>query len=104
MNELTLFPAGALASSKLLIVNFGKKEVAHSLKLLEKIQNAGIKAEIYPDAAKMKKQLKYADQKRIPFVLLAGEEEMENEIYSLKNMHSGEQLKLKLEEIIDKIK
>ena len=104
MNELTLFPAGALASSKLLIVNFGKKEVAHSLKLLEKIQNAGIKAEIYPDAAKMKKQLKYADQKRIPFVLLAGEEEMENEIYTLKNMHSGEQLKLKLEEIIDKIK
>ncbi len=103
MNELNIFPDEALASSKLLIVNFGKKEAEHSLKLLEKFHSKGIKAELYPDAAKMKKQMKYADQKHIPFVLLVGEQEMETGVYTLKNMQSGEQTKLKLDEIIKTI-
>ncbi len=101
MNELTLFPVDALSSIQLFIVNFGEKEALHGLQLLEKIQQAGIHAELYPDADKMKKQMKYANQKQIPYVLLVGEQEMETERYSLKNMETGEQQKLTFEEVLE---
>ncbi len=104
MNELTVFPEEALNSTDVMLVNFGDKEAAYSLGILEQIQQTGIKAELYPDAAKMKKQMKYADQKKVGYVLLIGEEEMNTGIYSLKNMKTGEQTKGNLEEILNILK
>lgn len=104
MNELTVFPEEALNSTDVMLVNFGDKEAAYSLGILEQIQQTGIKAELYPDAAKMKKQMKYADQKKVGYVLLIGEEEMNTGIYTLKNMKTGEQTKGNLEEILTILK
>ena len=104
MNELTVFPEEALNSTDVMLVNFGEKEAAYSLGILEQLQQTGIKAELYPDAAKMKKQMKYADQKKVGYVLLIGEEEMNTGIYTLKNMKTGEQTKGNLEEILTILK
>ena len=104
LNELELFPEEILGSTDVLLVNFGDKEAAFSLGILEKLQKAGVKSELYPDAAKMKKQMKYANQKKVGYVLLIGEEEMKTSIFTLKNMHSGEQTKGTLEEISKLIK
>ncbi len=100
MNELNLFPDKNLVFTKLLIVNFGYKETLFCLPLLEKLQNAGIKTELFPDNVKMKKQLKYANQKNIPYVLLVGDKELKTGKYSLKNMFSGEQWQLSENEVI----
>ncbi len=100
MNELNVFPQQVLQSTQLLLVNFGEKEGNYALGILEKLQQQGIRAELFPDAAKMKKQMRYADQKGIPFVLMIGDEEMKSERYALKNMLTGEQQKLGLEEIV----
>ena len=101
MTELNLFPKEVATSSKVLLVNFGEKEAVHSLKVLNELQKNGISAELYPDNAKMKKQMKYADQKKIPFVILIGEKEMEEKKYTLKNMETGEQSRLSIEEILN---
>lgn len=91
MDEAGLFPDLAAASTRLLFINFGEKEEAYCLPLLSDARKAGINAEIYPSAAKMKKQMTYANNKHIPFVILAGENEIENKMVTLKNMNSGEQ-------------
>lgn len=91
MEESGLFPDLAAASTRLLFINFGEKEEAYCLPLLSEARNAGINAEIYPSAAKMKKQMTYANNKHIPFVILAGENEIQNNMVTLKNMNSGEQ-------------
>ncbi len=104
LNELERFPEEVLGSTDVLLVNFGEEEAAFSLGILEKLQQKGIRAELYPDAAKMKKQMKYADQKKVSYVLLIGEEEMNTGIFTLKNMNSGEQVKGNLEEISTLIK
>lgn len=91
MDEAGLFPDLAAASTRLLFINFGEKEEAYCLPLLSEARKAGINAEIYPSAAKMKKQMTYANNKHIPFVILAGENEIENKMVTLKNMNSGEQ-------------
>jgi histidyl-tRNA synthetase len=104
LTELNLFPEDAASSVKVMLVNFGEKEGRYALGVLAKLQKAGIAAELYPDTAKMKKQMKYADQKKIPFVLLIGEEEMQTGRLTLKNMTSGEQKKSELEEIIALLK
>jgi len=83
-----------------LVVNFGKKEEAYCLPMLSKLRSSGINAEIYPDNAKMKKQMNYANKKDIPFVVLAGESEMEAKKFTLKNMGSGEQKQVTSEELI----
>ncbi len=101
MTELNLFPKEVATSSKVLLVNFGENEAVHSLKVLNELQKNGISAELYPDNAKMKKQMKYADQKKIPFVILIGEKEMEEKKYTLKNMETGEQSRLSIEEILN---
>ncbi len=103
MNELDLFPEEVETSVKVLLVNFGEKEAAHALKVLTGLQKNGISAELYPDTAKMKKQMKYADQNKIPFVILIGEKEMETKKYTLKNMESGEQRELSLDELINEL-
>ncbi len=103
MQELNLFPAETATATRLLLVNFGEKEELHALKLLEMFQKNGISAELYPDSAKMKKQMKYADQKNIPFVLLAGEEEISTGVYTLKDMQNGTQEKMKPEDIVHRL-
>jgi histidyl-tRNA synthetase len=91
LNTLNLYPAEALRTTRVLFTNFGEKECAYCLPLIQAARQAGISAEIYPEAAKMKKQMGYANARNIPFVVLAGESEMENGQITLKNMVTGEQ-------------
>jgi len=100
LNQLELYPKEAVNSSRLLFVNFGDKEMAYSMEYLQKVRQVGICAEIYPDVAKMKKQMSYANNKQIPFVAMAGENEMEAGKITLKNMESGEQSLVSVEELI----
>jgi histidyl-tRNA synthetase len=104
MTELQLFPQEIGATTKLLFANFGETEEIYSLPILRQIRQAGINAEIYPEAAKMKKQFKYADDKKIPFVAIIGADEMANGTIALKNMQSGEQANVRLEELISQLK
>ncbi len=91
LEALNLFPESVAENSKALFINFGEKEALYAMKAITKLRNAGIKAELYPDAVKMGKQMGYADKRDIPFTVLAGEKEMELESFTLKNMKSGEQ-------------
>jgi histidyl-tRNA synthetase len=91
LDELKLFPAEASQSTKVLIVNFGEVETTYALTILRKLRSNNIAAEIYPDAAKLKKQFTYADNRTIPFVIIAGSDEIAANTFVLKNMSSGEQ-------------
>ena len=104
MNELNLFPKEVETSTEVMFVNFGEKEAMHALEVLAFLQQNGIRAELYPDADKMKKQMKYANQRAIPFVVLIGEQEMETKQYTLKNMMTGNQEKLSAEQLVEKVK
>jgi histidyl-tRNA synthetase len=104
LTELNLFPEDTLTGTKVLMVNFGEKESRYCLSVLKAIRDAGVSAELYPDSAKMKKQMSYADDKKIPYVILVGDEEMKTGILTLKEMQSGEQFKLSLSDCINKIK
>lgn len=103
MMSLELFPERGSDDVKVLFINFGAEEEAYSLKALKELRSIGIVAELYPDAAKMKKQMGYANARAIPYVVLAGEEEMKNAEFTLKDMNSGEQSKLDLKNMIANI-
>lgn len=104
LNQLDLYPKNPGQHTQLLFVNFGEKEEDYILPLITKLRQSGIPSEIYPDSgAKMKKQMSYADNKNIPFVAIIGENEIKENVISLKNMSTGEQTALPLEECIDKI-
>ncbi|MCC6839429.1 MAG: histidine--tRNA ligase [Flavobacteriales bacterium] len=98
--ELNKFPAELGGSTRVLFANFGEAEALHSLKLLRQVREAGIAAELYPDAVKMAKQFKYADDKGIPFVAIIGETEMKQGVVNVKNMKTGEQQAVKEEELL----
>lgn len=100
MNQLDLFPKDNTTTTQILFVNFGIKEERYCLPLLKELRAAGINAEIYPEAAKMKKQMGYADKKGIPFVALVGENEMQEGVVSLKNMTTGEQTNVAVAELV----
>ena len=100
LNQLDLYPKSAVNSTQLLFVNFGECEADYCLKALAAVRRAGIRAEIYPDAAKMKKQMSYANAKQIPFVALVGETEMAAQKITLKNMETGEQQLVTVDELI----
>ena len=104
LEELDLFPKTVTENTRLLFLNFGEQESLYALKAIKELRKAGISSELYPDTAKMKKQMNFANRRDIPFVILAGEEEIREERFTLKNMTSGEQLKLDLEELIEKLK
>ncbi|MCQ2228170.1 MAG: histidine--tRNA ligase [Bacteroidales bacterium] len=104
MTQLDLFPSDAVATTRLLFANFGADDELYSLQLLAAVREAGISAEIYPDAAKMKKQMQYADKKGIPFVALCGENERNAQTITLKDMVKGEQMTVSLAEAIAMIK
>jgi histidyl-tRNA synthetase len=101
MLELSLFPDDVLTFSKVLLVNFGPQEQRYAQKVLARLRESGIKCELYPDAAKMKKQMQYADKNNVPFVLVIGKDEMETGKLALKNMKTGEQSNMAIEAIID---
>lgn len=100
MNEKLLFNEQMQSTTQVMLVNFGDSEAKYALSVLAKIQQSGIRAELYPDSAKMKKQMKYADKKSISSVLLIGEEEMKSGLYTLKNMDTGDQQKVSLNDLI----
>ena len=104
LEELNLFPQAGSASTKLLIVNFEESLEAYTLPLMYRLREAGVAVELYPAAVKLKKQMSYADSKGIPYVLLVGDEEAGSGQLSLKNMESGEQEKLTIDELIEKLK
>ena len=91
LNQLDLYPESALTTTQVLFVNFGQAEARYLLPVIARLRNEGVRAELYPDAAKMKKQMSYANARQIPYVVLAGESEMEQGKVTLKNMNTGEQ-------------
>jgi len=104
LNALEAYPKNAVVGTQLLFINFGEQETAYCLPAVAKAREAGIRTEIYPDSAKMKKQMSYANAKQIPFVALAGENEMAEGKLTLKNMMTGEQQLVAIEELIEKCK
>ena len=103
LNQLELYPEDSLLTTQLLFVNFGEKEVEYLLPLLTEIRGAGIRTELYPETAKMKKQMGYADTKKIPFVAIVGETEMAAGQINLKNMITGQQTMVSLQELIEQL-
>lgn len=103
LNTLDLYPKDSMSTTQILFINFGEKETAYCLPIINKVRKEGIHAEIYPDAAKMKKQMSYANAKQIPFVALAGENEMKEGKITLKNMETGEQQMVTPEELIGRL-
>jgi len=94
LSELNLFPDMITANSRVLFVNFGEKEELYCLNIVNSLRNEGIAAELFPDRGKMKKQMAYADRKQIPYVVLVGETEMNENLLSVKNMSTGEQSRM----------
>ena len=103
LNALDLYPKDSVTTTQLLFINFGEQETAYCLPLLNKVRAKGVRAELYPDAAKMKKQMSYANAKAIPFVALAGETEMAAGKVTLKNMETGEQEMVDVDELVQRI-
>lgn len=104
LNTLDLYPKDSINATQLLFINFGEKETAYCLPLVTKARQAGICTEMFPDAAKMKKQMNYANAKQIPFVVLAGENEMNEGKVTLKNMITGEQQMVSGDELVTIVK
>ena len=102
LNQLDLYPKDSLMTTQLLFVNFGEKEETHLLPLIAKVRKAGIRTELYPESAKMKKQMSYADAKKIPFVAIVGENEIAENKINLKNMLTGEQCLVTVDELIER--
>ena len=103
LNTLNLYPEDAVAGTQLLFINFGEKETAYCMPIAAKARMAGVRTELYPDSAKMKKQMSYANAKHIAYVALAGENEMNEGMVTLKNMLTGEQKMVTPEEMIKEI-
>lgn len=103
LNQLDLYPKDSIKGTQVLFVNFGEKEEDYILPLAMKMRQAGISTEIYPEAAKMKKQMSYADANKIPFVIIAGEDEINDNKLTIKDMHTGDQQKLTIQECITMI-
>lgn len=104
LEELNLFPASAAQGTKVLISNFDEAAEVYALPILQQLRTQGIAAELYPSAAKLKKQMSYADCKNIPYVILIGGDEIESGLLTFKNMESGEQEKLTVSAIIERLK
>ena len=104
LNALDLYPKEATTTTQLLFINFGEKETAYCLPIANAARKAGIRTEIYPDKAKMKKQMSYANGKSIAYVALAGDDEIAQNKVTLKNMSTGEQKLVTTEELLGILK
>lgn len=100
LNQLDAYPKDAVNGTTVLFINFGDKETAYCLPMVGKLRSAGVRTELFPDTSKMKKQMSYANQKQIPFVALAGENEINEGKFTLKNMQTGEQQLLTPDELL----
>ena len=100
LTQKNLFPEHSTETTKVMFVNFGANEEAYCLPVLAEIRKKGINAEIFPDSTKMQKQMNYANKKEIPFVVLAGESEIQAQKFTLKNMETGEQKSVSAEDLI----
>ena len=100
LNQLDLYPTDAMATTQLLFINFGEKETAYCMPIAREMRSAGIRTEVFPDSVKMKKQMAYANAKQIPYVALAGENEINEGKVTLKNMVTGEQTLVNKEDIV----
>ena len=103
LNQLDLYPKDSVTTTQVLFINFGERETAYCLPIIDKVRANGIRAEIYPDAVKMKKQMSYANAKLIPYVVLAGENEINAGKVTLKNMENGEQQLVSPDELVEKM-
>ena len=99
IDELNLFPETVTATSKALFINYGDNEALYAMQAIQKLREAGLKVELYPDNAKVAKQFQHADKRGIPYAIIIGEQEMETNSYSLKNLSNGEQLLLDFEQL-----
>jgi histidyl-tRNA synthetase len=99
LEELDLFPNTIVNNTEVLFINFGDKEALYSLKAIKKLREKGINAELYPEAAKMKKQMGYADKRDIKFVVLVGANEVNNNTFTLKNMIIGDQKEMTFDQL-----
>ena len=104
LNQLNLYPENRMEQTQILFVHFGEREKLHCLSWAKTLRDSGINSEIYPDNAKMKKQMSYADSKKTPFVAIVGETEMSENKMMLKNMKTGEQQLMTIEQVIELIK
>jgi histidyl-tRNA synthetase len=100
MSQLNLFSEQERQSTQILILNFGNEEIRFALKIRDELTGLKISSEIYPDTVKLKKQMSYADSRKIPYIIIAGEEEIKNNLVTLKIMASGEQKKMNIEELL----
>jgi histidyl-tRNA synthetase len=99
VEELGLFPTTVTASSQVLFINYGENEAFYAMKAIKELRQSGIKVELYPDNAKLAKQFQHADKRNIPFAVMAGDQEMNSNSYTLKNLSTGEQKSLSLDEL-----
>jgi histidyl-tRNA synthetase len=104
LSAKNLFPQNSLETTRVMFVNMGAKEEIYCLQALEAVRDEGIAAEIYPEQAKLKRQLEYADKRNIPFVVIAGEEEMATEKFLLKKMNDKSQKALPLPQLLNELK
>jgi histidyl-tRNA synthetase len=101
MLGLNLFPEELACSTKVLFINLGEKEAEASMRIMGKLRDKGVAAEIYPESSKMKKQMEYANRRNIPYVVIIGSEELNEGIATVKDMRSGEQQKVSFDTIVD---
>jgi histidyl-tRNA synthetase len=99
MNQLNLFSEIVIPSTEVLIVNFGEKEIPHANKILDLLHDLNVRSELYPDVVKLKKQMSYADSKKIPYIVIAGEDEIKKDSITIKKMSTGEQKSILLVEL-----
>jgi len=104
LDEAGLYPSTLMQGSQLLVTNFGEEDLVYALEIIAKVHAVGVVAELYPDAAKMKKQLSYADANNIPFVAMAGSEERSKRVVTIKNLASGEQETIAIDDLADYMK
>jgi histidyl-tRNA synthetase len=104
LNQLNLFDENKVTTTEVLILNFGEKETEQALKILDRLRRLNVSAEIYPDTVKLKKQMLYADLKKIPYIIMSGEEEIKNNEVKVKNMSTGEQKGISLEKLEDYVR
>jgi histidyl-tRNA synthetase len=100
LESLNLFPETITNTVKALFINFGETEALACMKAIKVLRSKNINVELYPDDAKMKKQLNYANKRQIPYVILVGETEMKSNTFTIKDMQSGEQKNVSLESLL----
>jgi len=99
LNQLTLFNDVIVSSTQVLVVNFGQIESLYALKILDVLRDLNVRSELYPDAVKLKKQMSYADLKKIPYIIIAGEDEIIKKSITIKIMSSGEQRSIHMDDL-----